>query len=73
MDSLTDEDTINLFAEASGLVGDVEVENGSKDLKWDQHIDSLWAELLKNLLQRDQSNRLMMMTNRLPALSQGWG
>lgn len=46
MDSLTDEDTINLFAEASGLVGDVEVENGLKDLKWDQHIDSLWAEIL---------------------------
>ncbi|KAK3105356.1 hypothetical protein FSP39_023301 [Pinctada imbricata] len=49
LDSLTDGDTINLFAAANGLTGDTEVENRIKELKWNQHIDNLWEELLLDL------------------------
>lgn len=41
LDSLTDVDTINLFAEANGLTGDTEVENRLKELDWNRHIDTL--------------------------------
>lgn len=49
LDSLTDVDTINLFAAANGLTGDTEVENRLKELDWNRHIDTLWEELLLDL------------------------
>lgn len=49
LDSLTDVDTINLFAEANGLTGDTEVENRLKELDWNRHIDTLQEELLLDL------------------------
>lgn len=49
LDSLTDVDTINLFAAANGLTGDMEVENRIKELEWNEHIDHLWEELLLDL------------------------
>lgn len=49
LDSLTDVDTINLFAAANGLTGDIEVENRIKELEWNEHIDHLWEELLLDL------------------------
>lgn len=49
LDSLTDVNAINLFAAANGLTGDTEVENRLKELKWNQHIDNLWEELLLDL------------------------
>jgi hypothetical protein len=42
LDSLSDVDTINLFAEANGIMGDPEVEKRLKEV----HIDNLWEELL---------------------------
>lgn len=49
LDSLTDVNAINLFAAANGLTGDTEVENRLKELKWNQHMDNLWEELLLDL------------------------
>ena len=52
LDSLTDPDTIQLFALANGLVGDAEIENRlrelqqEKELEWETHIDDLWQEVL---------------------------
>lgn len=46
LDSLSDVDTINLFAEANGLTGDTDVENRLRELEWDDYINSLWEELL---------------------------
>lgn len=46
LNSLTDVDTIHLFAAANGLTGDTEVENRKKELEWNQQIDNLWEELL---------------------------
>lgn len=30
-------------------MGDVDVENRLKDMKWDQHLDNLWEELLLDI------------------------
>lgn len=46
---LNDADTINLFAEAHGLTGDIDLENRLKEMEWKQHVDSLWEELLFDL------------------------
>lgn len=46
LDSLSDVDTINLFAEANGLLGDADVENRLRELEWEDYINSLWEELL---------------------------
>ena len=52
LDSLTDPDTIQLFALANGLVGDAEIENRlrelqqEKELEWETHTDDLWQEVL---------------------------
>lgn len=46
LDSLSDVDTINLFAEANGLTGDTDVEIRLRELEWDDYINSLWEELL---------------------------
>lgn len=45
LDSLQDVDSINLFAEANGLMGDSEVENRLREV----HMDNLWEELLLDL------------------------
>lgn len=49
LDSLEDPDTIQLFAAANGLVGDVEVENRLQELEWERHIDKLWQEVVQQL------------------------
>lgn len=49
LDSLEDPDVIQLFAAANGLVGDIEVENRLRELKWDKHIDNLWQEVLSDM------------------------
>jgi hypothetical protein len=49
LDSLEDPDTIQLFAAANGLIGDVEVENRLQELKWEKHVDDLWQEVLEEL------------------------
>jgi hypothetical protein len=49
LDSLTDVDTITLFAEANGLTGDSDVENRLKELEWNKHIDDLWEEVLLDI------------------------
>lgn len=46
LDSLNDVDTINMFAAAQGLTGDIEVENRLKELGWENYINSLWEELV---------------------------
>jgi hypothetical protein len=46
LDSLSDVDTVNMFAHANGLTGDLEVENRLKELDWENYISSLWEELL---------------------------
>lgn len=46
LDSLSNVDTVNMFAHASGLTGDLEVENRLKELDWENCINSLWEELL---------------------------
>lgn len=46
LDSLSDVDTVNMFAHANGLTGDLEVENRLKELDWENYINSLWEELL---------------------------
>lgn len=55
LNSLTDVDTIHLFAAANGLTGDTEVENRKKELEWNQQIDNLWEELL--LLDREPASK----------------
>lgn len=49
LDSLTDVDSINLFAAANGLTGDTEVENRLREVEWNHHIDNLWEEILLDL------------------------
>lgn len=46
LDSLTEPDTIQLFALVNGLVGDAEIENRLKELQWEKHVDDLWQEVL---------------------------
>ena len=47
LDSLEDQDIVQLFAAANGLIGDAEVENRlrelqwEKKLQWENHIDKL--------------------------------
>lgn len=49
LDSLTDVDSINLFAAVNGLTGDTEVENRLREVEWNHHIDNLWEEILLDL------------------------
>lgn len=49
LDSLTDVDTIKLFAEANDLEGDVDVKKRIKQLEWNQHKDNLWEVFLFDL------------------------
>lgn len=44
--SLTEPDTIQLFALVNGLVGDAEIANRLKELQWEKHVDNLWQEVL---------------------------
>lgn len=46
--TLTDAETVNLFASIHGLSGHQEVENRLKEL-WENHIDSLWREVLETV------------------------
>lgn len=64
LDSLEDPDVIQLFAAANGLVGDIEVENRLRELKWDKHIDNLWQEfcLIWNPLAKKFDIRLMTIS-----------
>lgn len=41
LDSLSNVDTVNMFAHANGLTGDLEVENRLKELDWENCINSL--------------------------------
>lgn len=72
LDSLTDVDSINLFAAANGLTGDTEVENRLREVEWNHHIDNLWEEILLDLesAQKDRDNR-MKMTNQAFSLVVG--
>lgn len=49
LDSLTDVDSINLFAAVNGLTGDTEVENRLREVEWNHDIDNLWEEILLDL------------------------
>lgn len=49
LDSLNDPETVQFFAAANGLTGDVQVEDRLRELKWEKHIDDLWQEVLSDI------------------------
>lgn len=46
LDTLSDPDTVKIFAAVHGLVGNSEVEHRLKELEWNEHIENLWQEVL---------------------------
>lgn len=49
LNSLHDPETIQLFAVANGLTGDMEIEDRLRELQWEKHIDDLWQEVLSEM------------------------
>ena len=57
LDSLTDPESIQFFATATGLVGDVEVENRLWELQWERHVDDLWQEVRRDIFDMESSTK----------------
>lgn len=72
LNSLTDVDTIHLFAAANGLTEDTEVENRIKELEWNQHIDNLWEEFLLDMEPASKRPK-QSPDNDQPSTSVQWG
>lgn len=73
LDSLEDPDTIQLFAAANGLVGDVEVENRLQELEWERHIDKLWQEVVQQLDAPAKRPRMTLDADDQPSTSGQFG
>lgn len=69
LDSLEDPDTIQLFAAANDLVGDVEVENRLQELEWERHINDLWQEVVQELDAPAKRPRLTLDADDQPSTS----
>lgn len=79
LDSLTDPDTIQLFAIANGLVGDAEIENRlrelqhEKELEWVKHVDDLWQEVLSAIESSAKKSRLSIDDDQPSTSAQSGG